>query len=164
MGRRMREPKKGRAMIDDFDRKLLRAVQTDASQTNDILAERLSMSVSAVQRRLKRLRESEVITANIALVDPEAVGCQLLFVVGLQVERKRSDLYLNLRRWIVQNEEVQQAYNVTGSSDFILIITASSLEAYDTFMTGMVEANPNITKFTTSVVLQTFKRGLFTPV
>jgi hypothetical protein len=27
-----------------------------------------------------------------------------------------------------------------------------------------VEANPNITKFTTSVVLQTFKRGLFTPV
>ncbi|HEX4779749.1 MAG TPA: Lrp/AsnC family transcriptional regulator [Usitatibacter sp.] len=151
-------------MIDDFDRKLLRAVQTDAGLTNDILAERLSMSVSAVQRRLKRLRETEVILADISLVDPKAVGCQLLFVVGLEVERKRSDLYLNLQRWISRNEEVQQAYNVTGSSDFILVVTAISLEAYDTFMTRMVEANTNITKFTTSVVLQTFKRGLFTPV
>jgi hypothetical protein len=28
----------------------------------------------------------------------------------------------------------------------------------------MVEANPNIANFTTSAVLQTFKRGLFTPV
>ena len=151
-------------MIDEFDRKLLRAVQTDAGLTNDILAERLPMSVSAVQRRLKRLRETEVITADIALVDPKAVGCNLLFVVGLEVERKRSDLYSNLRRWISRNEEVQQAYNVTGSSDFILVVTATSLEAYDAFMTRMVEANTNITKFTTSVVLQTFKRGLFTPV
>ena len=151
-------------MIDEFDQKILRVVQIEAGITNDLLAERVSMSVSAVQRRLKRLRETGVITAEIAVVDPAAVGCPMLFVVALEIERKRSDLYLNLKNWISQHEEVQQAYNVTGSSDFVLLVTASSLPGYDAFMDGMVEANPNITKFTTSAVLQTFKRGLFTPV
>lgn len=151
-------------MIDESDKKLLRVIQTEAGIGNELLAERVTMSVSAVQRRLKRLRETSVITADIALVDPAAVGCPLLFIVGLEVERKRSDLYGKLKRWFSQHEEVQQAYNVTGSSDFVLLVTASSLSEYDTFMGEMVEANPNIAKFTTSAVLKTFKRGLVTPV
>jgi Lrp/AsnC family transcriptional regulator, leucine-responsive regulatory protein len=151
-------------MIDESDKKLLRVIQTESGITNELLAERVAMSVSVVQRRLKRLRETSIITGDLALVDPAAVGCPFLFIVGLEIERKRSDLYAKLKRWFSQHEEVQQAYNVTGSSDFVLLVTASSLAVYDTFMGEMVKANPNITKFTTSAVLQTLKRGLVTPV
>ena len=150
--------------MDEFDRKLLDAVQRDAGRTTEELAAALGSSSSSVQRRLKRLRQDGVIVGHIAIVEPRRVGQGLTFVTGIEIEQKRPDLYGNLQRWVLANDAVQQAYNVTGASDFVLVIAASSLEAYDELMNRMMADNPNIKKYVTSVVLQTFKRSLYTPV
>lgn len=150
--------------MDEFDRKLLDAVQRDASRTTEELAAALGSSPSSVQRRLKRLRQDGVIVGQIAVVQPQRVGHRLTFVTGIEIEQKRPDLYGNLQRWVLANDAVQQAYNVTGASDFVLIVAAPSLEAYDEVMNRMMADNPNIKKYVTSVVLQTFKRSLYTPV
>ncbi|WP_204350149.1 AsnC family transcriptional regulator, partial [Klebsiella pneumoniae] len=42
-----------RSDLDGFDRRLLALVQRDAAQTAEALAERIGLSASAVQRRLK---------------------------------------------------------------------------------------------------------------
>lgn len=147
-----------------IDRRLLDAVQRDATLTHDQLADRVGASASAVQRRLTRLKQSRTIIATRAIVDPKAVGRIMLFVVGLEIERKSRELYAKLQQWIAAHEAVQQAYNVTGSSDFIAIISTSTLEEYDALMEGMIAANPNIRKYTTSVVLQSFKQDTLVPV
>lgn len=149
--------------MDDIDRRLLEAVQRDAWLTHEQLSERVGASPSAVQRRLARLRSSRVIRAVRAIVDQKAVGRSLTFVVGLEIERKRSDLYDRLQQWISAEPSIQQAYNVTGASDFILVVTAATLEGYDALMAKMIADNPNVRKFTTSVVLQTFKQDTFVP-
>ena len=43
--------------LDHFDRRLLNLVQEDAAQTTERIAEQIGLSPSAVQRRLRRLRE-----------------------------------------------------------------------------------------------------------
>lgn len=149
--------------MDAIDRKLLEAVQRDAWLTIEQLAERAGASPSAVQRRLSRLKSSRVIRHVRAIVDAKQVGRPLTFVVGLEIERKRSDLYGRLQQWIASEDSIQQAYNVTGASDFILVVTAATLESYDAMMARMIADNPNVRKFTTSVVLQTFKQDTFVP-
>lgn len=150
--------------LDRFDRQLLNLVQEDASQTAERLAEQVFLSPSAVQRRLRRLREQGVIVRDAAVVDPKKIGRPTFFVVSLQVERERPELLAQLRQWLSAQEHVQQAFYVTGEADFVLVITAPDTETYDALMARLVGDNPNVKRFTTNVALGVVKRGLTIPI
>ena len=150
--------------LDRFDRQLLNLVQEDAGHTAERLAEQVFLSPSAVQRRLRRLREQGVIVRDAAVVDPKKVGRPTFFVVSLQVERERPELLAQLRQWLAAQEHVQQAFYVTGEADFVLIITAPDTETYDALMARLVGDNPNVKRFTTNVALGVVKRGLTIPI
>ena len=150
--------------LDRFDRQLLNLVQEDAGQTADRLAEQVALSPSAIQRRLRRMREAGVIVRETAVVDPKQVGKPTFFVVSLQVERERPELLAQLRRWLAAHDQIQQVFYVTGEADFILVVTAPDTEDFDALMIRMVGENPNIRRFTTNVALSLVKRGLTVPV
>jgi DNA-binding Lrp family transcriptional regulator len=150
--------------LDRFDRQLLNLVQQDSAQTAERLAEQVGLSPSAIQRRLKRMREQGVIVRDIALVEPRSVGRPTFFVVSLEVEREGPELLGPLRDWFARHAEIQQAFYVTGETDFILVVTARDTEAFEKFMAGLVKENPNVRRFTTNVVLGLLKRGLTVPV
>ena len=63
--------------MDLMDRKLLDAVQRDATLTYEQLADRVGSSPSAVQRRLARLKSSHVIQGIHAVVDGSAVADEI---------------------------------------------------------------------------------------
>jgi DNA-binding Lrp family transcriptional regulator len=150
--------------LDRFDRQLLNLVQEDAAQTAERLAEQVALSPSAIQRRLRRMREHGVIARDCAIVDPRKIGRPTFFVVSLQVERERPELLAQLRKWLAAQEHIQQAFYVTGEADFILVITAPDTETYDALMSRLVSDNPNVKRFTTNVALSLVKRGLTIPV
>src|SRR6185436_16508657 len=128
------------------------------------LAEQVGLSPSAIQRRLKKMREQGVIVRDIAVIDPRMVGKPTFFVVSLQVEQERPELLTQLREWIAVRNEIQQAFYVTGETDVVLVITAPDTEAFDAFMARLVKENPNVRRFTTNVVLGLLKQGLSIPV
>jgi Lrp/AsnC family transcriptional regulator, leucine-responsive regulatory protein len=150
--------------LDRFDRQLLRLVQEDSGQTSERLAEKVALSPSAVQRRLRRLREQGVIEREIAVVDARKLGRHTTFIVALQVERDRPELLVGLRAWLAEQTQVQQVFYVTGEADFVLVVSAADTEAYDQLMSRLMHDNPNVRRFTTSVALGVFKRGLTIPV
>jgi len=150
--------------LDRFDRQLLNLVQEDAGQTAEQLADKVALSPSAIQRRLRRLREQGVVAREVALIDPRKVGRTTFFIVALQVERERPELLAQLRTWLAAQEHIQQVFYVTGEADFILVITAPDTETYDSLMSRMVGENPNVKRFTTNVALSVVKRGLTIPV
>lgn len=150
--------------LDRFDRQLLNLVQEDAAQTAERLAEQVGLSPSAIQRRLKRMREQGVITRDVAVVDPREIGRPTFFVVSLEIERERPELLAQLREWLTRRAEVQQAYYVTGETDFVIVVTARDTEAFEAMMSRLVQENPNVRRFTTNVVLNLLKQGLSIPV
>lgn len=150
--------------LDRFDRQLLNLMQEDSGQTADRLAEQVALSPSAIQRRLRRLREHGVIARDAAVVDPSKVGRPTFFIVSLQVERERPEMLAQLRKWLATQDHIQQAFYVTGDADFVLIVTAPDTEAYDALMSRMVAENPNVRRFTTNVALGVVKRGLTIPI
>lgn len=150
--------------LDRFDRQLLNLMQEDAGQTAELLSEKVPLSPSAIQRRLRRLREQGVITKDVSIIDPRRVGRTTFFIVALQVERERPELLSQLRTWLASQEHIQQVFYVTGEADFILVITTPDTEVYDALMSRMVGENPNVKRFTTNVALSVVKRGLTIPV
>jgi Lrp/AsnC family transcriptional regulator, leucine-responsive regulatory protein len=151
-------------ILDRFDRQLLSLVQDDSAQTAERLAQQMGLSASAVQRRLKRLREEGVIVRDAAVVDPRKVGRPTYFVVSVQVEGERPELLAQLREWLAARDQIQQIFYVTGDVDFVLIVTAPDTESYEALMARMIAENPNVRRFTTSVVLSVAKQGLKIPI
>ncbi len=150
--------------IDNFDRRILEIVQQSNRTTSDQIAEQVGLSPAAVQRRLKRMREQRVIQADIAVVNPRSIGRAMTFVVQVSLERERADLMDAFKKEMRNNQAVQQCYYVTGSSDFILVVTATDMEGYDRFTRESFFDNPNIRSFQTNVVMDAVKVGLSIPV
>lgn len=150
--------------LDRFDRQLLNLVQEQAGQTAERLAEQVNLSPSAIQRRLRRMREEGVIVRECAVVDARKIGRPTFFIVSLQVERERPELLAQLRKWLAAQEQIQQVFYVTGEADFILVVTAPDTETFDALMSRMVGDNPNVRRFTTNVALAVIKQGLTIPI
>lgn len=151
-------------VLDRYDRRLIAALQEDADRTAEQLAEHVALSSSAIQRRIRRLKDSGAIQRVVAIANPRSVGSPTFFIVAIQVERERPELLAQFRRWLAAEPQVQQAFYVTGDADFILVVTAEEAEAYDRLMSRLMEENPNVRRFTTNVAMGLVKRGLAIPI
>ena len=151
-------------VLDELDRKILALVQQDARRPAEAIGAEIGLSASAVQRRITRLREGAVITAEVAIVDPRSLGRSLTLIVEIEVERERPELMALLKRWIAAAPAIQEAWYVTGDGDFVLIVTARDVEDYDALMQKLVTENSNVRRFRTRVALGTLKRGCRVPV
>jgi DNA-binding Lrp family transcriptional regulator len=150
--------------LDTYDRRLLALLQEDAGRTAEELASRVPLSVSAIQRRIKRLREERVIQRDVAVVDGDAVGGITTFFATLRLGREHPGVQQRLREWLCARPEVQQAYYVTGESDVMLVVCAPDVPAYEAVMRELMASHPEVVRYTTSVVLSPLKRGLAVPV
>ena len=153
-----------KATFDSIDRILLDALQRDARVKLETLAEQVGLSVSAIQRRIARLRETGIIAGECVVLNPKAAGNRVTVIVELMLERERSALTEGLKRWLVAAEEVQSAWGVTGETDFVLVVTAPDLESYEGFTRRMMDENEVIREFRSSVALNRLKHSLFVPV
>lgn len=151
-------------MLDRHDRQLLALLQEDAGCTTELLAEQVPLSPSAIQRRLRRLREQGVITRQIAVLDARQAGRSTTFIAALQVENEQPKRIAALRAWLAGEPRVQQAFYVTGEADFVLVVTAADTEAYEALMARLLREHPVVRRFTTQVALAVLKRGLSVPV
>ena len=150
--------------IDDFDRRILSIVQVDCQMKAEAIGDRVGLSASAVQRRLKRMRETGIITAEIALVDRKVAGNPMTFITGMEIERENYDALSRFRAWLARQAHIQQVYYVTGAVDLIAIITARDVGHYDEIAANLMAENPQIKRMHTNVVLKDVKLGMFVPV
>jgi Lrp/AsnC family transcriptional regulator, leucine-responsive regulatory protein len=150
--------------LDDFDREILRRVQLDARATGEDIGADVGLSAAAVQRRLKRLRKLGVIVAEVAVVNPVAVGQAMTFIVGVELERERADMLDAFRKAARADPNVQQCYYVTGEADFILIVVARDMDDFESFTRRLLFDNANIRRFTTNVVMARDKVGNAVPI
>ena len=81
--------------LDATDLKLLGALQTDASLSNQALAERAHISPPTCLRRVKRLRDAGLIERQIAVLSPDKLsallGHGLTAVIEITLDRQAAE-------------------------------------------------------------------------
>ncbi len=150
--------------LDDFDRAIRAALQENNLTPAERLAERVGLSASAVHRRIKRLRSSGVIIADVSVINPRALGPSALFIVEVTMERESLPLFDAFRRRMLNAPEVQQCYYVTGDADFIVVIAAADMQDYEDIIGRLLFDDANLKRFRTSVVLNRVKASLAMPL
>jgi len=161
----MRSMRKDRYdVLDRIDRAILAWLQEDARVTAETMAPEVGLSIAAVQRRIKRLREEGVIQKEIAVVDPFKLGQAMTFVVSVELDRERLTDLDEFERTMRTEPNVQQCYRVTGTTDFVLVLLARDMTDFETFTRRALYENGNVRRFTTNVVTSRVKVGLAVPI
>lgn len=150
--------------LDTFDIKLLVQLQLDNRVTSEVLADRVGLSPTACQRRLKRLRESGVIAAEVAVLDPGSTGNWITLVAHASLVRGQPDVVDAFKQDVRQTPEIQQCFYVTGEFAFVMVVVARDIIAYDLMVRKLFVENANILKFQTSMVIDTVKSSLALPL
>jgi Lrp/AsnC family leucine-responsive transcriptional regulator len=146
-------------MPDEFDKKLLRLLQQNNRLTADELAEAVGLSSSAVQRRLKKLRDEKIIEADVSIISPSVAGIGITCVVDIILEKGNSQALEKFKTAMLQCHEVMQCYFVTGTYDFVIIVNAENMQQYEMFTRKWLMDNPNVKHFYTHVVMDKVKVG-----
>lgn len=144
--------------LDTFDRQILDLYQRNTRLPAEQMGARVGLSAAAVQRRLKRLRETGVILAETAELDCTKLGLGITAIVQVDLVDESARATLAFRQKVDARGEVQQCYGVAGSIDYVLIVIVPDLAAYDVFCNACLLHDTNVRSFTTQIVLDAHKR------
>lgn len=150
--------------LDRADAALLDAVQRNNRLTSEELADKVGLSPTACQRRLKRLRSEHIIEADVSIISPKAVGRPVTMIVLVSLERERADIVDRFKASIRNTRDVMCGYYVTGESDFLIVVTAKDMEEYEQFTRRFFYENHDIKGFKTMVVMDRVKASFAVPI
>ncbi|MFC5473094.1 Lrp/AsnC family transcriptional regulator [Paraherbaspirillum soli] len=130
--------------LDELDRRILNALQADASQTNHQLAQQVHASAPTCLRRVKRLTDAGVITRQVALVAPELVGPRLMAIVEVTLDHQGAERQVEFETLVAGEPAVLQCYRVSPGPDFVLVVQVADMAAYHALAHQLFAAQKNV--------------------
>ena len=153
-----------RADLDSFDLAILAILQEDTATPQRAIGEAVNLSAPAVQRRIKRLQETGVIQASVAVIDPAKLGQAITVLVEIEMASELASEVDAAKRAFAAAAEVQQCYYVTGEFDFLLVVLVPDMAAYEALTRKLFFGNNNVKRFRSLVAMDRVKVGLSVPL
>ena len=139
--------------LDDFDRKLLRQLQRDASQSAGALGREIGMSQPATWRRIRRLQEAGVIKGRRLRLDAEALGFGVTVFLGVKLATKGRVSLEDFERAVSAIPEVQRVEHVLGMYDYRLRVVARDLPDFERVLRRRIMTLPGAGEVEANVLL-----------
>lgn len=130
--------------LDELDKRILQTLQTDASLSNQDLAERVHASPPTCLRRVNRLIKEGVIAKQVALLSPEHVGLGLTALVEITLDHQATERQIEFEQLVAHEQAVQQCYRVSPGPDFILVIQVADMAAYHSLAHRLFATQANV--------------------
>lgn len=146
--------------MDEKDLEILHLVQGNARLTAEAISLDVGLSAPAVQKRLKKMRESGVIEREIAVLSQTKLDRNMTIIVEVILERESRAHLDAFKRKMRHAACVQQCYYTTGEADFVLILIVRDIQEYERFTEENFFDESNISRFKTSVVMDRVKASL----
>lgn len=143
--------------MDPRDRRLLDELQRDAWQSYAGLAEKLSLSASAVQRRVERLLARGLILGAHVRLSPEARGRPFRAFVLVELVNEGAEALKAFAKRVGARPEVVEASYIAGRTDVVLVVETAGMEEYAGFAERVLNGDRNVRRYSTLSVLKTLK-------
>jgi Lrp/AsnC family transcriptional regulator len=126
------------------------------------LGERVGLSQSQTWRRIERLEQDGYILRRVAVLDREKLGLNVQLFAQVKLNRHGERAAEKFRTAVDQFVEVIEVHTLLGSSDFLLRIVTTDLNAYGRFLEDKLSRLPMIQEVNTMISLasETVTRGL----
>ena len=150
--------------MDVLDKKILKELQKNNRISSEELGMIVGLSATACQRRLKKLRQSNVIRKEIAVLNGIELDNYVTVIVEVTIKQGATQNIDKFKKKMLDCEQVQQCFYVTGQTDFILIITSKNMLEYEKLTKKLFFVDNNIQKFHSTVSMENVKVGLSIPI
>ena len=124
--------------LDGVDRKILGAMQEDASRSLDEIAEKAGASRTAVWHRIRKLRAAGIIRRHTAVLDPDKLGLEACFFVLIRTSEHQKGWQERFLETLKGRPEVMEAHRLAGDVDYILKVRVRNAKAYDDFYQALI--------------------------
>ena len=141
--------------LDAKDRNILSLIQRDGKMSQALIAQHVGLSTAAVNERLKKLEQSGAIRRFTALVDPKAVGVQVLAFIEVFIEHPRYEEPFIKR--ILELDEVQECHHITGEFSVLLKVRVRDMESLQRLVISQLNGAEGVRQTRTVMVLSTVK-------
>lgn len=114
--------------LDEFDRKILAALQEDGRLPVVALAEAVALSPTPCSRRVKRLEDEGYIERYAAVLSPKMAGLEIEAFVQVNLQAHSDENIASFNQTIADTPAVVACHAVTGDFDYLLRVVARDME------------------------------------
>jgi Lrp/AsnC family transcriptional regulator len=149
-------------VLDAADRRILAALQTDATLSLADLSERVNLSRSACGRRLQRLESEGFIRERVARIDASKVGLSLTVFISVRTDQHNAEWARRFREVVEDLPGVLEVYRMAGEIDYLIKAVVPDMPGYDRLYQQLIEARP--TDVSAGFVMEEIKSTVALPI
>lgn len=151
-------------MHDEFDRRLLKRLQSKGNATNAELAEASGMSVSQAGRRRARLEADGVIEGYRARLSRRALGLEIQAMIEISLNHHSRESASRLHSYLADQKEIVNIWSLTGRADYLLQVFCHNLAALNRLVQDGLLTQPAISHVESKIVMEQIKSGTALPI
>ncbi len=144
--------------LDDIDRRILRALSSDARQNAGALGRKLGLSQPATWRRIRRLQDAGVLTGRRVRLNNQALGFGVTVFLGIKLATKGRVLLEDFERAVCAIPEVQLVQHVLGLYDYRVRVVARDLPDFERVLRRRIMTLPGVGDVEANVLLSEERR------
>ena len=141
--------------LDDFDRKILAIMGRDGRITFTELAQRVGLSKTPCQQRVKRLVDSGLITGFRAIVDPAKLGLDHVAFTEVKLSDTREEALRQFNAAVRRIPEVEECHMIASSFDYLLKVRTPDIRRYRIVLGEKISSLPHVASTSTFVAMET---------
>ena len=150
--------------LDAFDRRLLQALQNNSRLTSLELAERVRLSASQCQRRMKKLEDAGVIERYTAVLNRAKTGFAVMAIITVRLEKHGRFPSQEFKEAIDRYPQILECWATTGDCDYILKVVTRDLNAFTVFLMDELLGLPIVASVKSSILLRQLKATTALPL
>jgi Lrp/AsnC family leucine-responsive transcriptional regulator len=143
--------------IDRFDRAILRELAADGRMSVTDLAEKVGLSKSPCQVRLKRLQAQGFIRGFRAVIDPGRLGLDHVAFVEVRLKDTTEGALRAFNAAVQKVPEIEQCHMIAGAFDYLLKVRTRDIRAYREVLGEVISALPHVAATSTHVSMEAVK-------
>jgi Lrp/AsnC family transcriptional regulator len=124
--------------MDSFDKHILSILQKDCTLSTSDIAERVGLSTTPCWRRIQAMEKSGIITARVALADPEKLNVGLSIFVMVKTNQHNPAWLATFAKVAQDFPEIVEFYRMSGDVDYLLRVVVPDMKAYDRFYKELI--------------------------
>ncbi len=147
-------------MIDNYDRKILRALQSDGRISFTDLGKKVGLTTTPCIERVRKLESQGLIEGYSANLDSKQLEVGLVVFVQISLSRTGQHSFSLFRDTIKEFPEVQECHLVTGHFDFLVKARVKDMTAYRDFLENHLLTVKGVQDSTSIAVMETVKETM----
>lgn len=124
--------------FDVIDRRILAALQDDATLSMNEIAARVGLSATPCWRRIQKLEEAGIIRKRVALLNGKAIAAGVSIFVSVRTNQHTDEWLKRFAEVVSAMPEVVEFYRLSGDIDYLLKVVVPDIAAYDAFYKKLV--------------------------